>query len=253
MRGVLVAVVCSGFVTPMRRPKTALQSSRVDLSSVQAIATEFTQSFKTNFDQGIADAAPEVQVLVAGQAVLILLLLVGVVPFGGLLEFIAGPGLILGGIALSVVGFFELGANNVTPFATPVKDNQLKTNGVYALTRHPMYVGLIALAVGLAVASHSFQRVVVALLLYLLLDYKAAVEEEMLVKIHEGYAAYQSLVPKFLPNIMFLMRSDDYFSSAFVTPEAVQQEADAIAEASALADVTKQEGDNETPPTSPEK
>ena len=112
-----------------------------------------------------------------------------------------------------------------------------------------------AFAVGLAVASHSFQRIVLALLLYLLLDYKATIEEEMLAKIHEGYSAYQSLVPKFLPNILFLMRSDTYLSNAFVEEEEVSGDFDSAAATSlaAVGEVTSGTAPKAAPTTTTEE
>lgn len=72
-----------------------------------------------------------------------------------------------------------------------------------------MYCGLLFIGFGLAVATDSFQRLVITAILYLFLDYKATVEEKQLAQIHPGYTAYKSMVPKIVPDVASLLERDE--------------------------------------------
>lgn len=196
------------FVPAVQRlPRTKAFASE-PLNDIKEAAGEYATSVVTNIQDAVDNEAPGFQLLVVGQGLLLLLLLVGDVPLvGQVLEFVSGPGLVLTGAGLLGAGILELGPGNLTPFATPVKDNELKTNGVYALSRHPMYCGLLLAGVGFSVWTNSFQRVIVTGILYLFLDYKASVEESQLAKIHPAYGAYQTMVPKLMPDVAALLEN----------------------------------------------
>ncbi|KAJ8608212.1 hypothetical protein CTAYLR_010403 [Chrysophaeum taylorii] len=191
-----------------------LKAERFQLDNVPGLAAEYADAFKANIEKGFAEADSEIQLLAAGQVALVVLLLVGIVPIvGDLLELVAGPGLILGGLGLLGAGLYELGPTNFSPFATPVQENELKTTGVYAFSRHPMYTGIMLFGIGAAVLTNSFQRLIIAGLLYLLMNYKVSLEEEKLGAIHPAYEAYQSNVPKFLPDVKTVLETTNYFTT----------------------------------------
>ncbi|KAH8045950.1 phospholipid methyltransferase [Aureococcus anophagefferens] len=122
-------------------------------------------------------------------AVLLLCLAAGGVPLvGGPIQAVAGPGLVVAGAGFIGAGLLELGPANLTPFATPVAGNELKTNGVFALSRHPIYAGLVVASAGFSVATVSFQRALVTGMLFLLLDSKSEYEEKKLREVHPAYA-----------------------------------------------------------------
>ena len=104
-------------------------------------------SVKSNVQ--VEQSGPSI-VYVAGQAALLLLLLVGDVPVvGGAIETLLGPGLVAAGIGAIAKGVIDLGAGNLTPFAAPVEGNELKTTGAFSYVRHPIYGGLLVAAAGL--------------------------------------------------------------------------------------------------------
>ena len=167
-------------------------------SNVKDAAKEYVDSVRSNVQ--VEQSGPS-YVYVAAQAALILLLLVGDVPFvGGAIETLLGPGLVVAGLGAIALGVLDLGAGNLTPFAAPVADNELKTTGAFAYVRHPIYGGLLVAATGLGVATESFQRLLVVFLLYLLLDAKSAYEEKELERIHPAYRAYKQITPRFFPS-----------------------------------------------------
>ena len=65
-----------------------------------------------------------------------------------------------------------------------------------------MYAGILAAGLGLAGLTHSEERLALALLLWLVLNRKAAVEEAALVERYgAAYGDYASRVGKFLPRL----------------------------------------------------
>ena len=184
--------------TNMLSDFTQRMAARGTESNVRDAAQEYVDSVKSNVQ--VEQSGPSI-VYVAGQAALLLLLLVGDVPVvGGAIETLLGPGLVAAGIGTIAKGVIDLGAGNLTPFAAPVEGNELKTTGAFSYVRHPIYGGLLVAATGLGVATESFQRLLVVFLLYLLLDAKSAYEEKELERIHPAYRAYKQVTPKFFPS-----------------------------------------------------
>jgi len=157
--------------------------------------------------RGPADAG---SLYFVGQLSLIACVVLGGVPIvGSALELVMGPGCVLTGLAMLGLGVTELGPENLTPFPSPTANNQLKTNGVFALSRHPMYSGLLLSSFGLGVTTHSFQRILAVILLYVLFDAKTANEEAALSVRWPAYDAYAATVPKFLPGFLTLKSAID--------------------------------------------
>jgi protein-S-isoprenylcysteine O-methyltransferase Ste14 len=112
-----------------------------------------------------------------------------------------------GGVALLLVGGWlvyrgidDLGAN-LTAVPAPLQDARLVETGIYLLVRHPIYAGVILLAVGWAFFVGSLAALVVALILATWLDLKSRREEVWLLAHHAGYAAYQRRTRRFVPGL----------------------------------------------------
>lgn len=187
--------------TGEQTPKEAATPKTPSPSDAAAVAQSALGSIQRNVEKGMAENDVTQLSLVAGQLSLMACVLFGGVPVvGGVLELVAGPGFVVGGAALLGFGAYEIGLDNMTPFASPAEKGDLKTSGAFALSRHPMYAGLLLGSLGLSVTTHSFQRIVASVLLFFLLDSKAQLEEEKLAEKFAAYAAYASTVPKFLPD-----------------------------------------------------
>ena len=104
-----------------------------------------------------------------------------------------GAGATLAGVALLIAGARALG-RNLTPFPEPLEDAELVDTGVYAVSRHPIYGGVVLLGLGVAITAASPAAVVAALSLAAFLALKSAVEERRLVAAHPGYADYRHRV-----------------------------------------------------------
>jgi protein-S-isoprenylcysteine O-methyltransferase Ste14 len=133
------------------------------------------------------------EVYFAAQASLVLCILIGGVPvIGAPLQGILGPGLLLGGLVLAVLSLVDLGSDSLSPFPAPPQTATLKTSGIYAEMRHPMYTGLLTIMLGLSLWTNSADRLLLTALLLYLVEVKSEKEEEFLLEqFPTDYALYQ--------------------------------------------------------------
>lgn len=113
---------------------------------------------------------------------------------------IVAAGMILAGAGgiLGLVGAVSLG-RNLTPFPRPKQDGELVTTGAYSLVRHPIYSGIIFMALGWALWRLSLATLAYSLLLFLFLDMKSRREEQWLVERFPEYEAYRKRVRRLIP------------------------------------------------------
>lgn len=102
------------------------------------------------------------------------------------------------GLVVLVVGAFNLG-RSLTALPTPVEHGELRTGGLYRLVRHPLYTGIIALAISAAIPSGNPATVAATVGLVGWFMAKARWEEHHLRARYEGYAAYAARTPRFVP------------------------------------------------------
>lgn len=112
----------------------------------------------------------------------------------------AGMVLIGVGVVVTFLGFRGLG-KSLTANPVPNQDGELITTGIYSRVRHPIYVGLLAITLGLVVSSGVWTQILIWLALALLLTYKLRWEEVMLAAKYKGYAEYKTRVPAILPKL----------------------------------------------------
>jgi protein-S-isoprenylcysteine O-methyltransferase Ste14 len=99
---------------------------------------------------------------------------------------------------LLLSGSLELGSN-LTPLPHPKHDGELVTSGVYGLVRHPIYSGVIFLAIAYSFWQLSFVHAIGAIILLLFFDIKARKEESWLSNKFSDYDQYRSQVKKLIP------------------------------------------------------
>lgn len=109
-------------------------------------------------------------------------------------------GLVLGavGMVLFTASAKWLGPS-LTPFPKPRRRGSLVQSGPYALVRHPIYTGVLAMALGYALWRASWFTLGYAALLFLFFDVKARREERWLRERYPDYAAYQRRVRRLVP------------------------------------------------------
>ena len=139
---------------------------------------------------------------VAVQAVLLLLLFIAP-PIGGLWPY--AEVFRWTGWACIAVGTMALGwsawnlGRSLTPFPRPVDDGQLVTTGAYRFVRHPIYSGVLVIALGIALLTMSPLRLVMAAVLFVFFNLKARREERWLEEKYPDYAAYRKRVKRLIP------------------------------------------------------
>jgi protein-S-isoprenylcysteine O-methyltransferase Ste14 len=111
---------------------------------------------------------------------------------------VAGGALIVAGIAIGYLGIRDLD-RSLSPLPRPRDTAVLIQDGIYRRIRHPIYAGVILLAIGWGLLMASFAALALALALAVLLDLKARREEVWLRERYPGYAAYAEQTKRFVP------------------------------------------------------
>jgi protein-S-isoprenylcysteine O-methyltransferase Ste14 len=111
-------------------------------------------------------------------------------------------GLVVGGVgaAFLILGALSLGTN-LTIFPRPKDDSTLTQGGLYALVRHPIYCGVILLALGWSLVMTSTAALLITVALIAFFDRKATREERWLMEKFPDYASYRQRVRKLIPFI----------------------------------------------------
>ena len=123
-------------------------------------------------------------------------------PYGAFSDVvgIVGVAVIALGAVILVTSFVRLG-RSLTANPVPKEDGVLVTSGLYGRVRHPIYFGLLVLAIGVVLDAGWWPQIVIALMLYFLLNIKAQFEEDLLRKKYPEYKAYALKTPRFFPRI----------------------------------------------------
>jgi protein-S-isoprenylcysteine O-methyltransferase Ste14 len=137
--------------------------------------------------------------LILGLALDHLLPLPLTLPGAALLQWTAGGGLIVVGVAIVAAGL-----RNFTRAATPVPSNQpvraLVTTGIHGWSRNPIYVGMFLLYAGIGIAARSPWVLILALPLVIILRYGVVAREEAYLerRFGDAYRDYKARVRRWL-------------------------------------------------------
>src|SRR3989338_11539606 len=105
------------------------------------------------------------------------------------------------GLLLGIWSLYNLGLDTYTPFPEPKKEGKHVQGGAYKYARHPMYTAIMIIGLALLFSSPTLYSAIIYLVLLIVLDQKATVEEKYLEKMHPTYKAYALKVKKFIPFI----------------------------------------------------
>lgn len=92
--------------------------------------------------------------------------------------------------------------------APAVKEqHQLRTSGPYAITRHPIYTGILGMLLGSLLVAGGGRWIVLFGVVLVLLEIKIRIEERlMLAEFPDDYPRYRQLVPKLIPGLRLIGR-----------------------------------------------
>lgn len=99
---------------------------------------------------------------------------------------------------LLIGGGLHLG-ENLTPLPHPKKDSQLVTTGIYSMVRHPLYGGVVFLAIAYGFWQWSLTHLIGAVVLFIFFNLKANREEIWLQDKFNDYGNYRDQVKKLIP------------------------------------------------------
>jgi len=110
--------------------------------------------------------------------------------------------LLLGVLSITVGTYLALKSEAMV-FGKDVGNRKLITTGVYAIVRHPMYLGFLLILLGFSLTTLSLLSLLVWAGLFIFLDRMATYEEGDLCRIvGEQYLDYQKRVPKWIPHVI---------------------------------------------------
>jgi protein-S-isoprenylcysteine O-methyltransferase Ste14 len=156
--------------------------------------------------------APKVETR-AGSGVIPLVLVIVAIFIFAISASIQWDALSFGSTGLAVIGAVILIASTVftiwsrlvlgsmwSAHAVARVNHELRTSGPYAVTRHPIYTGLIGMVLGTALVSGNGEWVLILIAVVLVLVARAAREERVMASIFpQRYEAYRDRVPGLLP------------------------------------------------------
>ena len=119
-------------------------------------------------------------------------------PTDSTLGRVAAAALMSAGTAAALSGSILLG-KSLRPFPKPPARARLIRRGAYAVVRHPIYAGLIALSLGWACLWGSARGAALALVQAVFLDAKARREERWLREKFPDYGQYAAEVRRLIP------------------------------------------------------
>ena len=104
----------------------------------------------------------------------------------------------VGGLLLALRGAIDL-RGAFTPLPRPREGAHLVETGAFALVRHPVYGGIVLLALGWGLFTASPISIGLALILLAFFRLKSAREEAWLAEAYPGYDAYRARTKRMIP------------------------------------------------------
>jgi protein-S-isoprenylcysteine O-methyltransferase Ste14 len=123
---------------------------------------------------------------------------------GGLWIRVLGLAVLVASTVLTLWARFSLGTSwSVAPMVRG--DHRLRTRGPYAVTRHPIYTGLLGMLLGATLLSGIGQWIVLFPVGLVVFEAKIHMEERLMVATFpEQYPRYRRQVPQLVPGLYAL-------------------------------------------------
>jgi protein-S-isoprenylcysteine O-methyltransferase Ste14 len=115
-----------------------------------------------------------------------------------------GLAILLAATALTLWARLALGAM-WTAAPTVKQEHQLRTSGPYAITRHPIYTGLLGMVLGSGLLAGAGRWILYFPIYLVLLQFKIHTEERlMLAEFPDDYPRYRQRVPRLIPGLRLI-------------------------------------------------
>ncbi|WP_179337818.1 methyltransferase family protein [Winogradskyella ludwigii] len=114
-------------------------------------------------------------------------------------EWLRYSGLVVAilGLVIGIIALLQINTK-ISPFPTPVLKSELIINGAFSISRHPIYMSILAITLGYAVFEASLFKFIIFLLLWLLFYFKSKYEEQLLADKFPQYSNYQQKTRRFI-------------------------------------------------------
>ncbi len=112
-----------------------------------------------------------------------------------------GLAILLAATALTLWARFALGLMWTSGPAV-LEGHQLRTSGPYALTRHPIYTGMLGMVLGTVLVAGGGPWIVVFPVTLIVIEFKIGIEERyMTAEFPKEYPRYRTRVPRLIPGL----------------------------------------------------
>lgn len=114
-------------------------------------------------------------------------------------EWLSYSGLVVFGFFLvfGIIALFQINTK-LSPFPSPVVSAKLISNGVFKISRHPIYTSLVFSGFGYAIYLSSLFKVLITLIILILFYYKSVYEERLLSQKFSEYHDYKKRTRRFI-------------------------------------------------------
>ena len=104
------------------------------------------------------------------------------------------------GVLIAIVAAIQL-KRNLTPLPMPVEHGELIQTGLYAYVRHPIYLGVILMALAWFLHTQAVLTLVEFIAVMIFFEVKSRQEEYWMGQVYPEYAGYQRRTAKIVPRI----------------------------------------------------
>jgi protein-S-isoprenylcysteine O-methyltransferase Ste14 len=103
------------------------------------------------------------------------------------------------GIALMIISALQLGPRSYSSSTQPRASNVLVRSEIYRYLRHPIYTGLLTVSLAIFLSRPTLVVGTGYLLLTLVMNVRAGIEEKMLEHRYPEYSEYRSRTKRYFP------------------------------------------------------
>lgn len=107
------------------------------------------------------------------------------------------------GVVMMLVALLQLNTN-LSPFPTPLSNAQLVTSGVFKISRHPIYTGILIFMFSISLWLGDGYKLSISLLTLTVFYFKSSYEESLLEATFKDYKIYKRKTGRFLPKFQLL-------------------------------------------------